>query len=299
MKTTALVVIAVVVSSGITALVMHNWPTPAPDEGRKKTTLRSADATRRPFARNDTPQAGAPAAEPSPPAGDRKSADVAASKTTENVDGNDATLPLPSAAPSDPPPSSRNATEKPGLSQEPAEKPLEKPSQAVPPPTKPTVKPTVVANFVFSEGWATFGLALPQGTTWEGLKVGSEKTQTDVQTRWPDGSVRFAAVTAWLPKAGTYAIWTGPENPGKFQPQVPDATVRLQIGNRQFTAQCPAKPSQDFWLDGPLVTEWRANVAPVDAAGAMHPFLRPSSSISAAIATARAGSKSWSRTCWM
>src|SRR5438477_12970544 len=55
-------------------------------------------------------------------------------------------------------------------------------------------KPTQVAKIEATKGWATFGLALPAGLAWESLKVGSEETQADVKTRWPDRSIRFCVV---------------------------------------------------------------------------------------------------------
>src|SRR3954468_9012175 len=55
-------------------------------------------------------------------------------------------------------------------------------------------------------GWATFGEAVPQGTAFGGLQVGTLPTQTDIKTRWPDGSIRFAVVTVNSPASASYAI---------------------------------------------------------------------------------------------
>src|SRR5262245_3641908 len=52
-----------------------------------------------------------------------------------------------------------------------------------------------LATYTLSPGWATFGLALPQGAA-KAVQVGSLQTQTDVKVRWPDGSIRFAIVSA-------------------------------------------------------------------------------------------------------
>ena len=53
-----------------------------------------------------------------------------------------------------------------------------------------------LATYQLGRGWATFGLALPQGAARGAVAVGTLPTQTDVKTRWPDGSIRFAVVTA-------------------------------------------------------------------------------------------------------
>src|SRR5688572_3301055 len=39
-----------------------------------------------------------------------------------------------------------------------------------------------LATYQFTGGWATFGLALPQGAAASGVRVGSLETQTDVKT---------------------------------------------------------------------------------------------------------------------
>jgi hypothetical protein len=52
-----------------------------------------------------------------------------------------------------------------------------------------------VATVQLTPGWVTFGQAVPQGKAVAGLQVQGVLTQTDVKTRWPDGSIRFAVVT--------------------------------------------------------------------------------------------------------
>src|SRR4051812_1962167 len=69
-----------------------------------------------------------------------------------------------------------------------------------------TADAATLATYQFGPGWATFGLALPQGAASSSVAVGSLPTQTDVKTTWPDGSIRFAVVTANIPSAGAYAI---------------------------------------------------------------------------------------------
>ncbi len=65
---------------------------------------------------------------------------------------------------------------------------------------------TPLGKYLLTRGWATFGIALPQGVARGGLKVGKLPTQTDVKTTWPDGSIRFAVVTASVVTAGAYSI---------------------------------------------------------------------------------------------
>ena len=125
-----------------------------------------------------------------------------------------------------------------------------------------------------SPGWATFGVALPQGVAPDALQVGRLVTQTDVKTRWPDGSVKFAVVSTFVETADRYDIHAAPPWSGRFTPQIPTASVRFTLGGQIYTATLPLAPSADRWLDGPLVQEGRAVVAPTLSNGAPHPFLR-------------------------
>src|SRR4051812_7051914 len=65
---------------------------------------------------------------------------------------------------------------------------------------------TPIGTIGLTPGWATFGQAVPQGAAPSGLQVGSLLTQTDVKTRWPDGSIRFAVVSVNALATGNYAI---------------------------------------------------------------------------------------------
>jgi hypothetical protein len=126
-----------------------------------------------------------------------------------------------------------------------------------------------LATYTLSPGWATFGLALPQGAAPRAVQIGVLPTQTDVKVRWPDDSIRFAVVTANLgSKSGKYAITSGQPAPGILGPVLPKASVTLKIGNTPFVATLPSSLN-DVWLRGPLVSEGRAVVAPGG-----HPFLR-------------------------
>ena len=126
----------------------------------------------------------------------------------------------------------------------------------------------VLAANTFTRGWATFGVALPQGAAKAGVKVGALPTQTDVKVRWPDGSIRFAVVTANVPRAGALPIVAGPAATGAAAAATPQVAVTLTIGGRPYVATLPASLT-DPWLSGPLVSEGRAIVAPGG-----HPFLR-------------------------
>jgi hypothetical protein len=122
-------------------------------------------------------------------------------------------------------------------------------------------------------GWATFGQVFRPGAVAGALQIGKLPTQTDVKTRWPDGSIRFAIVTAQIPSAGRYEITQGEPADGDFTPTVPEALVKLQIGEAAYTAALPKTASQDLWLSGPLVREQRFRVIPATASGQKHPFL--------------------------
>jgi hypothetical protein len=126
-----------------------------------------------------------------------------------------------------------------------------------------------LAAYAFTKGWATFGLALPQGAARDAVQVGKLPTQTDVKVRWPDGSIRFAVVSANIPAAGTSPIVPATAPARSTTPAAtPVVTVTLTIAGRPFVATLPAAPT-DLWLDGPLVSERRAVVVPGG-----HPFLR-------------------------
>lgn len=134
-------------------------------------------------------------------------------------------------------------------------------------------QPVALARPSLTAGWATFGEALPPGQAIDGLQIGTLPTQTDVKNRWPDGSIKFAIVSAAIPTAGSYAVTPAALPGGTFAPVVPTASVTLNIGGTIYTATLPSTASADAWLSGSLVQEWRSVVAPV-AGGTAHPFLR-------------------------
>ena len=124
-------------------------------------------------------------------------------------------------------------------------------------------------------GWATFGEAVPQGAALSGLQVGTLPTQTDIKTRWPDGSIRFAVVTVNSPASASYTITGAAAPTGTFTPTPPAASVALTIGAVTYVAALSNIPSNDLWLSGPLVSEARSVVSPISSAdGRAHPFLR-------------------------
>jgi hypothetical protein len=118
-------------------------------------------------------------------------------------------------------------------------------------------------------------LSRAQAAAGKGLQLGDLPTQTDIKTTWPDGSIRFAVVTAAVPTAGDYDLHEAAPYIGSFTPTMPDAEVRFAMDDGGYIARVPQTPSNDSWLSGPLVSETRSLVAPVAADNAApHPFLR-------------------------
>ncbi len=150
------------------------------------------------------------------------------------------------------------------------------PGSIIPPPPPPS---GVIAQPSLTAGLATFGQVVPQGLARDGVKLGNLPTQTDIKTRWPDGSIRSAVVTANVPSAATYDLTAGPAGTGAFTPAFPPVSVELLNTMNSGTstgANYTARFSQaeDYWLRGSLVTEARQVVTPVDSNGNPHPFLR-------------------------
>ena len=107
-------------------------------------------------------------------------------------------------------------------------------------------------------GWATFGQAVPAGRSPPtASRSALSPTQTDVKNRWPDGSIRFAVVTVYVPNNGNFRWRPTAASAGSFTPATVAATVNLQIGSTAYTATLPASASTDVWLAGPLVREDR------------------------------------------
>jgi hypothetical protein len=131
---------------------------------------------------------------------------------------------------------------------------------------------TTIATVALTPGWATFGQAVPQGAATTALKVGSLTTQTDVKSRWPDGSIKFALVTVNVPSADSFAITAGTPMSGTFSPILPRASVTLTIGGVAYVATLPTSVPTDTWMSGPLAYEARSVITP--RAGSDHPFLR-------------------------
>src|SRR5262249_61371922 len=118
----------------------------------------------------------------------------------------------------------------------------------------------------------TVGEALPEGQAAGALQIGALPTQTDVKNRWPDGSIKFAIVSANVPSAGNYPVTSAPAAGGSFAPVVPSASAMLTVGGVAYVASLPPTPGSDSWLGGPLVQEWRTVITPL-AGATPHPFL--------------------------
>lgn len=130
-----------------------------------------------------------------------------------------------------------------------------------------------LATYRIGAGWATFGLALPQGAARDGVAVGTLATQTNVKTRWPDGSIRFAVVTSRVANAAVYPITAAAGASGVLRPSWPAAAVEMTIGPGKWIAALPPAAANDAWLEGPLVNEGRVVVTPM-MGNIEHPFFR-------------------------
>jgi hypothetical protein len=143
-------------------------------------------------------------------------------------------------------------------------------------PSAPILSPpgAKLAAVTLTPGWATFGQVLPRGAAKGGLQVGKLRTQTDVKTRWADGSIRFAVLTCKVEKAGQYPITASSASTGGFSPRLPEAAVLLHLQGITYHAVLSRKAPGDRWLSGPEVVEGRCVVAPAEPGGAPHPSLR-------------------------
>ena len=88
---------------------------------------------------------------------------------------------------------------------------------------------TNFANLGLTQGWITFGQAVPQGVIPNGsaIQAGTLATQTDVKNRWADGSIRFAILTVNVPTSGTYPLHVASIPSGTMTPALPTASAAL------------------------------------------------------------------------
>jgi hypothetical protein len=138
--------------------------------------------------------------------------------------------------------------------------------------TPPTGQP--LATFVLGPGSTTFGLALPQGAASSGLRLGALTTQADIKTRWADGSIRFAIVSAQIPSQGQYAVTAGSATTSSaVTPTWPNVSVTFTISGSAWVAALPAFSGADSWLVGSVVRESRVMVTPRQGS-TDHPLLQ-------------------------
>lgn len=131
----------------------------------------------------------------------------------------------------------------------------------------------VLASPRLGVGWVTCGVVLPQGAASGAVQLGALVTQTDVKTTWPDGSIRFAVVTAKSPAADVYPLTDGESSSGAFVPVWPSASVSFAIDGFNYVAALPSFVPVDPWLTGPLVRETRV-VVPALGTNGPHPLLQ-------------------------
>lgn len=131
----------------------------------------------------------------------------------------------------------------------------------------------VLASPRLGVGWVACGVVLPQGAASGAVQLGALVTQTDVKTTWPDGSIRFAVVTAKSPAADVYPLTEGESSSGAFVPVWPSASVSFAIDGLAYVAALPSFVPIDQWLIGPLVRETRV-VVPALGVNGPHPLLQ-------------------------
>ena len=136
---------------------------------------------------------------------------------------------------------------------------------------RPLATSETLATVALTSGWATFGQALPKGAAFEALQIGSLPTQTDIKTRWDDGSIRFAILTADVPTGGSYAITPVFSSVGNVELGELPAEVRFTTGLLDQPSAIAAIPSgvlpDSLWLGGSAVHEGRWAVVPTDSNG--------------------------------
>lgn len=108
-----------------------------------------------------------------------------------------------------------------------------------------------------TQGWATFGQVFPQGAAYDAVQVGDLATQTDVKTRWNDGSIRHAVITAYAPEGGTYTLTAAADARDTMTPTMPYTAILFWMYDSWFYAVADETDWSDRWLDGDLVTEAR------------------------------------------
>ncbi len=134
------------------------------------------------------------------------------------------------------------------------------------------VQAAPLATYQFSTGYTTFGLALPAGAAQSGVRLGTLVTQTDVKTRWPDGSIRFAVVSAQIPAKAAYDLNAADAPGDSYTSAWPAITLELVIDGATWTASPGTFTGADTWLNGPVVRESRVRAAPRNGASG-HPLL--------------------------
>lgn len=143
--------------------------------------------------------------------------------------------------------------------------------------TSTAQQPPSLATVNLSAGWASFGQALPQGAAKDGLQLGTLSTQADIKNRWPDGSIRFAVVTAKVTAAGDYPLRAAAPTQGELAPgPAPGFWLAIIDRDRGKTYGVAYYPDAiaSTWLAGPLVREGRNYSDLETATNEKHPFLR-------------------------
>lgn len=151
---------------------------------------------------------------------------------------------------------------------------------------------SAAGNLPITFGHAFVAGDVPSGATIKARTAGQNPVnvplQVDVKTRHPDGSVRFAVLSARVPQldpSGSRTVELVSSQPGNAEPAVSaadllatsfDAVVSLNVGGTVYSASARellAADSSRTWLEGPLVTEWMVSSPVKTSAGQAHQHL--------------------------
>jgi hypothetical protein len=125
-------------------------------------------------------------------------------------------------------------------------------------------------------GRKTMGSPVPQGQlpAGQGVQVGAFATQTDVQSRWLDGSARFIAVSFDATSTGSKSVLPIANPGGSYTPTWPSAAVTFTIDGTAYVAALPSFDGTHTVCDGAVARRAWVIVEPATGGGSAHPLLQ-------------------------